>query len=202
MFRLGALVTVTNMNPSGNLSFMKKNFCWVHVLDLNPEGWNRFDWTSLRRGGGSCWLRAYMIEEASRTPSSMISWHLLYNWGETWKNSSQGNRLVLDTYLLRRLGRLFAGSLNWPAEHVLVCQCDFTKTLVGTSALKVVELRCSPHRLIRVKAQSEIGCGRQKLTLIWATFKDSARASRTAQYVAITNTNLLTLVKEITPDYT
>jgi hypothetical protein len=50
MFRPGTVVTGGNMNPFG--CSLRKDFRWMCVWELNPEGWDTFGWKPLRRGGG------------------------------------------------------------------------------------------------------------------------------------------------------
>jgi hypothetical protein len=41
MFRLGAVTTGGNMNPSGKFVLYENNCGWMDVWELNPEGWDQ-----------------------------------------------------------------------------------------------------------------------------------------------------------------
>jgi hypothetical protein len=42
MFRLGVIASGKNMNLSGNFVFYEKDFGWMDVWELNPEGCGYF----------------------------------------------------------------------------------------------------------------------------------------------------------------
>jgi hypothetical protein len=83
--------------PSCSLLFYEKNFGWMYVWELNPEGWDRFGCRPLWLMGGSSWLRASMIEGGGTY--SFFSYTLAFrsHLRKITENLSRSRRLALDT---------------------------------------------------------------------------------------------------------
>jgi hypothetical protein len=128
---LGSTATGGKMNSSGNLSFTKRTLIgWV------SGSWTHNDGIALAQG--LCDLQGIILAEGlhdlGRRTMPLLQLYLGICITTDEENLSQISRILFDRHKsLRRLGRLFRGSLDWPAEHRLPAG-DFSQPLVEFAA--------------------------------------------------------------------
>jgi hypothetical protein len=150
------------MNPSGNLSFAKGNFVEWMSGSWIQKGWDRFDWWTLRLGGGGTfWRRPSWLGLAGRAPFDSypdICHTTKENHERPQSRQTSSQKLLVASTWLPFSGAASTGVLSISPPRLPVG--DFSQPLFGTSAFQVTELRGSPHQLSSSQnSQIVLWCG-------------------------------------------
>jgi hypothetical protein len=137
---------------SGNMSFMKRNFGWLDIWELNPELL------------GSLWLRENHFGWRRAMPLWNYTLAFALQLRKSTENLAQGSQVVglhITPTWPSFLQTASAGLLSISSPRSPVS--DVSQPLVGTSDSQVAELRGSSHQLtLSQSTQSVLWC-RQRM---------------------------------------